>query len=375
MKGDIRAVRHYLNNSVGGLARCAEYLIGAQIQLAQRPCEFYGPASDVRLLPGTPRRAYQSIKSVSGLNQWKFALQSSWQRSFDNVIRHYHNFGLGSIDVFTAHGLYSQHWQANRVPGQKNSPMSLAQFRALSALEKHVFRQARVVVFLATEVRNYVEQEMNIRRPGHFIVIPPGVDGAIYNSAVRHDVLLNRKKFFPGQDPRSRWLLFVGNDYKGKGLLRLLEGLKEIERSNNEKTTVDVLVFGNDRANSARASALARSLSVKVCFFESDASLRAAYGLSDILMMDSLSEGFPLVLLESMSAGCVPFVTRFGGVPDVVQHEVNGHICANAVDVIFQALSAPDSRLQSMSKQAVETARQYTWRKTAEEYEAVYRSL
>jgi glycosyltransferase involved in cell wall biosynthesis len=45
---------------------------------------------------------------------------------------------------------------------------------------------------------------------------------------------------------------------------------------------------------------------------------------SDILCLPSFSEGVPIALLEAMGAGMAVVTTAVGGIPDVVQDEVNG---------------------------------------------------
>lgn len=45
------------------------------------------------------------------------------------------------------------------------------------------------------------------------------------------------------------------------------------------------------------------------------------YHKLDVFLMSSLAEGIPMTLLESMSCGLVPVVTKVGGIPEVVSHE------------------------------------------------------
>ena len=367
---DTLPVRHFINSESGGLARFVEHLLNAQVQLNHRNFELYGPST---LKAPTPvlRDDYRPYTRRWGLNQWKFAVQSPLRPHQSNVILHYHNLGLGPVDVFTVHGLYSRHWLANRA--QPVSWISKGQFSALSALEKHMLHRAKTLVFNSTEMKDYVENTLKIKRSGSSTVITPGVEPSLPDFSERSEVINNRMKHFPHLDSKSRWLLFVGNDFSGKGLLRLLTGLQST--LGNRAATANFLIFGSDQKNRASARQLADSLSIHAEFFENDADLLKAYQLSDVFLMDSLCEGFGLVVLEAMSAGCVPFVTNFGGVGDVISHTINGWVGNDAQDVVAQALSTPAVQLESMSRKATETARRYTWERTAEQYEAVYRSL
>ncbi|PLS85726.1 MAG: hypothetical protein CYG60_11055 [Actinobacteria bacterium] len=60
--------------------------------------------------------------------------------------------------------------------------------------------------------------------------------------------------------------------------------------------------------------------------FRSDA--RALIEVSDVLVVSSLSEGTPLVILEAMAAGVPIVATTVGGIPDQVRHEKEGLLVA-----------------------------------------------
>ncbi|WP_419836069.1 glycosyltransferase [Endozoicomonas atrinae] len=50
------------------------------------------------------------------------------------------------------------------------------------------------------------------------------------------------------------------------------------------------------------------------------------YSRKDILVMPSLSEGFPFVMLEAASYGVPIIATDVGGISDFVEHGVNGYL-------------------------------------------------
>jgi len=51
-------------------------------------------------------------------------------------------------------------------------------------------------------------------------------------------------------------------------------------------------------------------------------------GLMDLFVLPSLSEGIPLVLLEAMALARPVVATAVGGIPEVVEHEINGLLVA-----------------------------------------------
>lgn len=52
--------------------------------------------------------------------------------------------------------------------------------------------------------------------------------------------------------------------------------------------------------------------------------LNRIYRDSDVLVLASSREGFPMVIMEAMAQGVVPVVTAAGGIPVHIKHEVNG---------------------------------------------------
>lgn len=56
------------------------------------------------------------------------------------------------------------------------------------------------------------------------------------------------------------------------------------------------------------------------------------YQKHDVLMMTSLHEGFPISIMEAMSAGCAILSTPVGDIPYHVKHEQNGFLFSSSTD-------------------------------------------
>lgn len=104
------------------------------------------------------------------------------------------------------------------------------------------------------------------------------------------------------------------------------------------------------------------------------------YSMSDVFAFPSLYEAFAKVPLEAMACEKPVVISRVGGLPEAIEHNINGILVApkNAdqlADAIIMILQ--DKKLaQRMGRKGRETViNQFTWQHTAEEILAVYQRL
>lgn len=96
-----------------------------------------------------------------------------------------------------------------------------------------------------------------------------------------------------------------------------------------------------------------------------DRAARDQLGSASFLVMTSTSEGFPLVLIEAMAAGCLPIVVDVPyGPADLVRDGWNGFLVPSADPTVVGAaidrlLTLPDQEIAAMRRHARATAEQY----------------
>ena len=104
------------------------------------------------------------------------------------------------------------------------------------------------------------------------------------------------------------------------------------------------------------------------CYFvgKSD-DLSQHYNNANILLVTSLLEGFPLVVMEAMAYGVVPICTDVGGMKDHVRNDQNGFLVESGdeegivddfVEKIELLVKQPD-KLKSMSEAAYSYAKEH----------------
>lgn len=124
---------------------------------------------------------------------------------------------------------------------------------------------------------------------------------------------------FPGERAATR-VLFVGGwlDVKGR---RVLPPLWRRVRSARADATLTLIGTGAAAADVTAEFAECDRGSLRVIpKLEQERDVVRQFAEHDVLVMPSLSEGSPLVLLEAMSAGLPVAAANVGGIPDVATH-------------------------------------------------------
>jgi glycosyltransferase involved in cell wall biosynthesis len=97
-----------------------------------------------------------------------------------------------------------------------------------------------------------------------------------------------------------------------------------------------------------------------------------------ILLFPSLSEGFPLALVEAMACGLAPIVTRIPGPTEIIKNNINGILIdarnqSQIEDAVLNLLKNRD-HLEKLRLQAYETVQAYEWSDIASQHMKLYES-
>lgn len=118
----------------------------------------------------------------------------------------------------------------------------------------------------------------------------------------------------------------------------------------------------------------------KVLFLGKQDNVEELYSLSDLMLLLSEKESFGLVALEAMACGVPCIGTNVGGIPEVIEHGVNGFICeVGDIDMIAESalslLKDPSTyeRFSNYSLQAVQE--KFNANLIVKQYENIYFKL
>lgn len=182
------------------------------------------------------------------------------------------------------------------------------------AVSRWAHRGARVVTFNSTHVRDLVAGREGIPREKTRIIL----------NGLRPEPAGERMEGDPwpaGPGPR---LASVASLTWKKGHVFLLDAFARVAR---ERPGARLALVGDGPERGA-LEARARSLGItaKVGFAGRRADARAIIAASDLLVLSSLEEGMPNVLLEAMAAGVPQVATSVGGTPETLEEGDTGFL-------------------------------------------------
>lgn len=330
--------------------------------------------------PGvTYHKVSQPLTRPRWLNQLWYATATWWatRRSFD-VVHSHENTWHGQVQ--TVHVLPVKYNLLHGVKGWRRairlvkiatSPRLLAYL----ALERSRFsmRKPRVVVVTSNSL---VPQMLEVYPASAAVirVVTPGVE-RVWGVATPLQKAQARQRL--GLPTDGFCILFVGNDYRKKGLETLLQALQLLPAH------CDVAVVGHSaQIPQFRAQAQAAGLARRVHFLGSLSNVTLAYQASDCLAHPTHEDTFAMVVLEAMAHGLPVVVSaeRYCGIAGLLAHEQQALLLADPLDARELALAlarfVQDQALVGrLSSAALAFAQQHQWATLALEQEAIYRSV
>lgn len=139
------------------------------------------------------------------------------------------------------------------------------------------------------------------------------------------------------KNKNTKILLNIGRISKQKNQMMIIDVIKELNKINID--FVLLLIGSQTNEKEYAEECLNNSKNVFNIFFLGEKSNIGDYMYcADAFCLSSLYEGLPLVVLEAMSAGVPILSTPVGGVPDVIQNEVNGYLSESCTEEDYKQI-------------------------------------
>lgn len=273
-------------------------------------------------------------------------------------------------DVFSMHGAPHSHWM-ERVMGRRPQLID----RAMMRIDRQMIAGGGSSLFLPVSafLRERFE-ECFAPLPGSWRVVPPGVDQAHFarSKGVREEVRAGLRI-----DGQAAAVLFVGMNFKTKGLRLLVDALAQVP-AGTQAPPMHLLVVGRGDPAPYRAQAQRLGIAGRVHFAGQVADPARWYSAADIFALPSEFETYGMAVAEAMAAGLPVIVSDQMGSRDLVAGSGGGWVLAapTAAQIAAHLRDLQDPHLRSRMGSAARTrAVTLTWERTASEVAAAYEEV
>jgi len=241
-----------------------------------------------------------------------------------------------------------------------------------AAVEKFCMSKSSTlrVIAVSRQVKAEIEREYGVD-PRKVVVIHHGVDAETFHPRdqarwrvpVRASLRLGSDEFV---------VLFVGGDYRRKGLVTLLEAARRVP------VRVKVLAVEVKPDVALEQLVRERGLSDLVTFVASTTDIASFYAAADCFVLPTRYDTFSMATLEAMSAGLPVIVSRAAGVSELLTTDRDCILLEEAGDIetLAEHLKrlVQDKALRTvLGTEARKTAEQHSWDRVAERTLGVYR--
>ncbi|MFU0799169.1 MAG: glycosyltransferase family 4 protein [Xylanivirga thermophila] len=263
---------------------------------------------------------------------------------------------IGGISV-----LYTVH---NFLPFSGGWKLKMARF-----LEHRLYKDTCAIITVSDSLSRYMIQEMGLPSTKMHVVYN-GIDTVqTIDSDLRDEMGISNSTLVVGTT--SRLIPAKGIDYLLDAIPMVLDKYDDIK----------FIIIG-DGPEEDRLKARAHGISdTHIIFTGYVENIEDYYGIMDIFVLPTLSEGLGISVLEAMSFGIPVIASYVGGIPEIINHRQTGYLIppANKMEIglaILNMIDHPDmrERLGKSGKENVEknfkleTMIDQTWRIMSECY-------
>ena len=372
------AVLNRVFSPIGGGAE--RYSIAMVEQLASRH-EIHVFAQQINhQWPGvTYHKLWTPLVKPRWINQIWFAVTSWWatRQDFD-VVHSHENTWHGQVQ--TVHVLPIRY---TLFMGRSGWRLALRWLKVVTSPRLMVYlwmerlrfniKNGRCIVLTSSSLQSIMAETYPAALPAMKVVTPgvtcvPGLASDEDRGAARLRLGLPRD---------GSCILFVGNDYRKKGLATLIQSLTQLPDN------IFLVVVGNaTQIPGFREQINAGGLQQRIFFLGALHDVSDAYMAANCLVHPTLEDTFAMVVLEAMAHGLPVVVSgaRYCGISALLANGVSALILDNPRDAI--ALTKTIQRLiqdtflkSQLSESACTFARAHSWSKVARQQEHIYVSI
>jgi glycosyltransferase involved in cell wall biosynthesis len=245
-------------------------------------------------------------------------------------------------------------------------------YRLIIFLERRMYRNPKTgLILIAKKTAEDLKRHYGLA--GAYPIVYIGLDKETFNPELRKRMRPDvRAQLRLGDDKFV--LVLVGNDWKKKGLVTLIEALAQLK-----DLPLVLVVAGKDDPAPYRQRIQELGLVAKVKFCPSRADVQWYYAAADMYAGPSLEDTFAQPPAEAMACGLPVITTATNGTAEIMTDGVDGLILQDPNDVAglterIRWLYDNPERRESIATRAAMTAGEYTWDRNGVEMRAIFAS-
>lgn len=283
---------------------------------------------------------------------------------------HGHDNDCGICTVNTKHSCYAR---ALRTTIESRGPT----YKVLKAFdpradyllknEEHLMKNTKNIISVSAAVKREVMEEYGTDG-NRITVVHNGVNTSEFTPQKRETAFPQIRNMF-GIKPKTILLLFVGNEWKRKGLETAILSLKNLDH-----IKLKLMIVGKGDRDEYLEVAEKIGVNKRLLFAGEVNNIADYYAAADILVFPTIYEPFGLCTIEALASGTPPIVSKLAGSSEILTDKKDSLLLddpKNPQELSEKIEYAIDHR-QELSKNARETALQHTWAKVAEKTSDVY---
>jgi UDP-glucose:(heptosyl)LPS alpha-1,3-glucosyltransferase len=156
----------------------------------------------------------------------------------------------------------------------------------------------------------------------------------------------------PSESDKNIQLLFVGQDFKRKGLAAVIDALGLVREGG---FTPSLRVIGRDDSTPYRKQAARLGIADQVAFEGASPNIHAAYQAADLFVFPTLYDPFANVCLEALACGLPVLTTTTNGSSEIVTEGEDGYVVDGSAGDLASRLA---EKINDFCKLAADRRRQ-----------------
>jgi glycosyltransferase involved in cell wall biosynthesis len=239
-------------------------------------------------------------------------------------------------------------------------------------LERRVYGDPRKILTVMS--RSAASALERISGRSGIFVLYIGLDLGIFNPqrrAALRQAAREQLELPPGQFA----LLLVGNDWRNKGVLVLLEALEKLR-----DLPLRLFVVSREVSRDCLKLVDQKALNDRIQFLPPRKDVEFYYAAADAYVGPSLQDMYAMPPAEAMACGVPAIVSAAAGVSEIITDGVDGLILADPRDAdalakMIRRLCEDESFRHRLAESAAQTAQRYTWPRYSRELAAIFEDV